>query len=75
MTSQSCKVNLFASEEQFPNLPAPSRWLSIPKAAFGGCMAKLPERRPTDTVTDKLLVFEDTNGDGKADKVTPSWTD
>ncbi len=29
-----------------------------------------PERTPTSTVGDKLLVFEDTNGDGKADKVT-----
>jgi len=29
-----------------------------------------PERTPTDTVADKLLVFEDTNNDGKADKVT-----
>jgi len=29
-----------------------------------------PERTPTSTTGDSLLVFEDTNGDGKADKVT-----
>jgi putative heme-binding domain-containing protein len=29
-----------------------------------------PGRTPTDTVGDKLLVFEDTNNDGQADKVT-----
>ena len=29
-----------------------------------------PERRPTDALSDKLLIFEDTNGDGQADKVT-----
>jgi len=34
-------------------------------------VAQLPERTPQSKTGDSLLVFEDTNGDGKADKCTP----
>ena len=68
---KGCKVTLFASEEQFPELVSPVQMAFDTK----GCLwvaawPSYPERTPTSTVGDKLLVFEDTNGDGKADKVT-----
>src|SRR5256714_5723320 len=69
--AKGCKVNLFASEEQFPQLASPVQMAFDTKGRLWvAAWPSYPERRPTDTVADKLLVFEDTNGDGKADKVT-----
>src|SRR5437016_2067999 len=69
--AKGCKVNLFASEEQFPELASPVQMAFDTKGRLWvAAWPSYPERRPTDTVADKLLVFEDTNGDGKADKVT-----
>ena len=66
-----CKVNLFASEEQFPELASPVQMAFDTKGRLWvAAWPSYPERRPTDTVTDKLLIFEDTKGVGKADKVT-----
>ena len=68
---KGCKVNLFASEEQFPELASPVQMAFDTKGRLWvAAWPSYPERTPTDTVADKLLVFEDTNGDGKADKVT-----
>ncbi|MEO6036578.1 MAG: PVC-type heme-binding CxxCH protein [Verrucomicrobiota bacterium] len=68
---KGCKVNLFASEEQFPQLVSPVQMNFDTKGRLWvAAWPSYPERTPTDTVADKLLVFEDTNGDGKADKVT-----
>ncbi len=65
-----CKVNLFASEEQFPELVSPVQMNFDTKGRLWvAAWASYPERTPTSTVGDKLLIFEDTNGDGKADKV------
>ncbi len=64
-------INLFASEEQFPELgnavatafDAKGRlWVSV--------MPTYPQWRPGDVLNDKLLILTDTDGDGKADKCT-----
>lgn len=69
--AKGCKVTLFASEEQFPELVSPVQMAFDTKGRLWvAAWPSYPERTPTSTVGDKLLVFEDTNGDGKADKVT-----
>ncbi|NOS69676.1 MAG: azurin [Verrucomicrobia bacterium] len=69
--AKGCKVTLFASEEQFPELVSPVQMAFDTKGRLWvAAWPSYPEVRPTDKVFDKLLVFEDTNGDGKADKVT-----
>jgi glucose/arabinose dehydrogenase len=68
---KGCKVNLFASEEKFPELASPVQMAFDTKGRLWvAAWPSYPERTPTSTIGDKLLVFEDTNGDGKADKVT-----
>ena len=69
--AKGCKVNLFASEEQFPELASPVQMAFDTKGRLWvAAWPSYPELRPTEKFSDKLLVFEDTNGDGKADKVT-----
>jgi len=69
--AKGCKVNLFASEEMFPDLASPVQMAFDTKGRLWvAAWPSYPERRPTDKFSDKLLVFEDSNGDGKADKVT-----
>ncbi len=69
--AKGCKINLFASEEKFPELVSPVQMTFDTKGRLWvAAWPSYPERTPTSTVGDKLLVFEDTNGDGKADKVT-----
>ncbi len=70
-TATGTKVNLFASEEQFPELVNPVQMAWDTKGRLWvAAWRNYPERTPTSTVGDSLLVFEDTNGDGKADKCT-----
>jgi glucose/arabinose dehydrogenase len=69
--AKGCKVNLFASEEQFPELVSPVQMAFDTKGRLWvAAWLNYPERTPTSTAGDKLLIFEDKNGDGKADKVT-----
>ena len=69
--AKGCKVNLFASEEKFPELVSPVQMKFDTKGRLWvAAWPSYPERTPTSTIGDKLLVFEDTNNDGKADKVT-----
>ncbi|MDO8544422.1 MAG: ThuA domain-containing protein [Opitutaceae bacterium] len=66
------KVELFASEREFPDLTNPVQmsfdnrgrlWVAV--------MPTYPHWRPGDPrPNDKLLIFEDTDGDGRADKQT-----
>ncbi len=66
------KAELFASEKEFPNLANPMQmsfddrgrlWVAV--------MPTYPHYRPGDALpNDKILIYEDTNGDGKADKET-----
>src|SRR5438552_2758213 len=69
--AKGCQVNLFASEERFPELVNPVQMAFDTKGRLWvAAWPSYPERTPTSTTGDSLLVFEDTNGDGKADKVT-----
>ena len=64
------KVELFASEREFPELANPNQiafdnqgrlWVS--------CMANYPQWMPgAGRPSDRLLIFKDTNNDGRADK-------
>ncbi len=64
------KVELFASEKEFPNLANPMQlsfddrgrlWIAV--------MPAYPAYRPGDALpNDKILIYEDTNNDGRADK-------
>jgi putative heme-binding domain-containing protein len=65
------KVNLFASEKEFPDLVNPVQmefdsqgrlWVAV--------WQTYPHWKPKEPMNDKLLVFEDTKGTGKADKMT-----
>ena len=66
------KVELFASEKEFPDLKNPVQmsfdnqgrlWVAV--------MPSYPHYRPGDArPDDKLIILEDTNHDGKADKQT-----
>lgn len=65
------KVNLFASEEQFPELAKPVQMAWDTKGRLWVAVwPNYPERTPDSKVGDSLIVLEDTNGDGKADKCT-----
>jgi glucose/arabinose dehydrogenase/plastocyanin len=66
-----CKVNLFASEEQFPELIKPVQMAWDTKGRLWvSAWRNYPERTPTSQIGDSLLIFEDTDGDGRADKCT-----
>ena len=63
------EINLVASEEEFPELANPVAlnfdnkgrlWVSV--------MPSYPQWKPKTKLDDKLLILEDTNGDGRADK-------
>ena len=64
------KVELFASEKEFPNLANPVQLSFDNKGRLWvAAMPSYPHYRPGDTrPADKLLIYEDTNNDGKADK-------
>ncbi|WP_232625256.1 PVC-type heme-binding CxxCH protein [Pareuzebyella sediminis] len=71
-TAPGYKIELFASEEEFPDLANPVQisfdnkgrlWVAV--------MPSYPHYKPGDSKpNDKLLIFEDTDGDHKADKQT-----
>ena len=70
-TADGFEVSLFASEEEFPELRNP---VQIALDARGRLwvvtMPSFPHTVPGLTPPDKILIFEDTDRDGKADKVT-----
>jgi len=65
------EVNLFAGEEQFPDIanPIQMRWDSRGRL-WVSCSTTYPHVYPGNKPNDKLVILEDTNGDGRADKST-----
>jgi len=69
--AKGCKVNLFADEKRFPELINPVQMAWDTKGRLWVAVwPGYPELTPTATVKDKLLILEDTNQDGVADKCT-----
>ena len=66
------KIELFASEQEFPDLAKPMQMSFDTKGRLWvAVMPSYPHYKPGDPKpNDKLLILEDTNGDGKADKQT-----
>src|SRR5262249_5210304 len=65
------KVTLFASEKEFPELAKPVQMAFDPKGRLWVAVwPSYPHWRPKEQMNDKLLILEDTDGDGRADKVT-----
>jgi glucose/arabinose dehydrogenase len=65
------EANLFASEEQFPDLKKPVQMTFDARGRLWvTTMASYPQYLPGRPVDDKVLILEDTDGDGKADKQT-----
>ncbi|MBI1321902.1 azurin [bacterium] len=64
------QVNLFADETQFPELANPVQMAFDTKGRlFVAAWPSYPHWKPKDEMNDKLVILEDTNGDGKADKL------
>jgi putative heme-binding domain-containing protein len=62
------QVNLFASEEDFPVLVNPVQMAFDPRGRLWVCAwPSYPHWKPKDEMNDKLLILEDTDGDGRAD--------
>ncbi|PKA97385.1 putative membrane-bound dehydrogenase-like protein [Flavobacteriaceae bacterium MAR_2009_75] len=66
------KIELFASEQEFPDLANPVQVSFDNKGRLWvGVMPSYPHYKPGDSKpNDKLLILEDTDGDNKADKQT-----
>jgi putative heme-binding domain-containing protein len=65
------KVNLFASEKEFPELLNPVQMSFDPKGRLWVAVwPTYPHWKPGEPMNDKILILEDTDGDGKADKCT-----
>lgn len=66
------KIELFASEQELPDLAKPMQMSFDNKGRLWvAAMPSYPHYKPGDTKpNDKILIFEDTNNDGKADKET-----
>ena len=66
---KNLKVNLFASEKEFPELAKPVQMSFDAKGRLWvACWPTYPHWKPKEEMNDKLLILEDTDGDGKADK-------
>ena len=64
------KVNLFASEKQFPELAkAVQMAWDIKGRLWVAVWPNYPERTPTSKLGDSIIILEDTKGTGKADKM------
>ena len=68
--AKGMKVNLFASEKEFPELINPVQMAFDTKGRLWvAAWPTYPHWKPTaERMNDKLLILEDTDGDGKADK-------
>lgn len=75
-TAPGYKVEMFASEVEFPDLANPVQMTFDNKGRLWvATMPSYPHYKPGDSKpNDKILILEDTNNDGKADKQT-IWVD
>ncbi len=65
------KINLFASEKQFPELQKPVQMSWDTKGRLWVAVwPTYPHWKPKEEMNDKILILEDTDGDGVADKCT-----
>ena len=63
------EIELFASEEQFPELANPvSMNFDSKGRLWVSTMQSYPQWKPKTKLDDKLLIFEDDDSDGKADR-------
>lgn len=66
---KNMKVELFADETMFPELVKPVQMAFDTKGRLWvACWRTYPHWKPTEKMDDRLLILEDTNNDGKADK-------
>jgi putative heme-binding domain-containing protein len=69
--AKGMKINLFASEKDFPELAKPVQMAFDTKGRLWVAVwPSYPHWKPKDEMNDKLIILEDTAGDGKADKMT-----
>jgi putative heme-binding domain-containing protein len=69
--AKGLKVNLFASEKEFPELAKPVQMeFDARGRLWVAAWPSYPHWKPREEMNDKLLILEDTDGDGKADKCT-----
>jgi putative heme-binding domain-containing protein len=69
--AKNMKINLFASEKEFPDLHnAVQMSFDTKGRLWVACWPSYPHWKPGEDMNDKLLILEDTDGDGKADKAT-----
>jgi len=72
---KNLKINLFASEEMFPDLANPVQMAWDNKGRLWvAVMPSYPHWKPKEEMNDKIIILEDTDGDGVADKCTV-WAD
>ena len=65
------ELGVFASEEQFPELVNPVQLQVDAKGRlWAACWNTYPKWEPLQPMNDSLLILEDTDGDGRADKRT-----
>jgi azurin/glucose/arabinose dehydrogenase/lysophospholipase L1-like esterase len=69
--AEGLEMNLFASEEMFPELINPVQLQVDTKGRLWvAAWSTYPKWEPLKEMTDRLMILEDTDGDGKADKST-----
>ena len=69
--AKGMKVTLFASEKEFPELAKPVQMQFDARGRLWVAVwPSYPHWKPSEERNDKILIFEDTKGTGKADKMT-----
>lgn len=69
--AKGLKVQLFVSEKEFPEMVNPVQMSFDPKGRLWVAVwPTYPHWKPKAPMNDKILIYEDTDGDGKADKQT-----
>src|SRR5437667_2680973 len=67
--AEGYEVSLFASEKDGIVKPLQIRW-DPQGRLWVACGASYPQLKPGEVADDKIVILEDTDGDGRADKST-----